>query len=57
MPSSECYTVTPALTDIPVPAPDQQGVEEEKPIEEEDKNTELDYDSDDTVTIVRAEYD
>ena len=55
MSSSTDDTVTPALTDTLVPAPEQQEVEE-KPIKEEDKNPESDYDSDDTVKILRAEY-
>ena len=63
MPSSEGDA--PVLTDILVPVPAQEEdqeeeedeeVEEEKPIKEEDKDTELDYNSDDTVTILRAEY-
>ena len=45
MPSFEDDTVTPALMDTLVPAPDPQVKEDEKfndrPIEEEDKDTEL----------------
>ena len=52
MPSSEGNTATPALTDTLVPAPKQE--EEEKPVDKEDKDT--DYDSDDAITIIRAEY-
>ena len=49
-------TVAPVLTDTLVSAPDKGIEEEEKPIEEEDRDNESDYGSDDTVTILRAEY-
>ena len=42
MPSSTGDTVTPDLTDTLVPAPDQPEVEEEKLVQEEDKDTESD---------------
>ena len=56
-PSNTDDTLTPELTNtLLLTSEKRQEEKEEKPIEKEDKDAKLDYDSDDTVTILRAEY-
>ena len=57
MSSPKSDIVIPVLADTLVPTPAQEEEEEkEKPTVEEDNDAESDYESDDTVTILRPEY-